>query len=92
MNADVKPLPRLVRINLLCSWSGVTRNKLYQLWRDGRGPQRLLIDNVPVVRREDAENWMTQMVAEASRPDAPTKSTRGNNPRRTGQNIVTRRS
>jgi hypothetical protein len=60
----------------------VTRNKLYQLWREGRGPKRLVIDNVPVVRREDAERWLAELIAEASQPDAPTKSTRGDNPRR----------
>jgi hypothetical protein len=75
-------LPRLLRIGDLCAWSGFSRGKIYRLWREGRGPKRLVVENIPVVRREDAESWLANLIADASKPSAPTKSTRGENPHR----------
>ena len=53
-----------------CQWFGFSRQRLYQLWRDGRGPEYVVQDGRRMVSEEAAREWRDRM----ARPLSPAEA------------------
>jgi hypothetical protein len=57
---DLRPVPAerdLYSVNAFCARNSISRDKLYELWRQGLGPETVRIGNRQLITRESAARW-----------------------------------
>jgi hypothetical protein len=53
-------------IDTFCNAHDITRGFLYQLWKEGRGPDSMTVGRRRLISREEARRWRERMTRETA--------------------------
>lgn len=66
-----RPLdPAAYTVSSFCEQHHISRSYLYQLWSEGRGPQRTKLGRRTLISGEAAAEWRARMEAETSEQES----------------------